>query len=140
MTDTTSDPNVNKALFVNLVMMLTSSVMQQLGKLKDPITDEVEVNLEGAQVSIDMLSMLREKTKGNLDQDEQRMIDDSLSSLQMNYVQVANESPEGAAEPEKQASEAPAGNGSREEGDKQPAPEIKQEPGATPKYHKSYGE
>jgi len=141
MTEPASNSDMNKALFINLIMMLTSSAMQQLGKLKDPGAGEVD--LEGAQLSIDMLSMFREKTNGNLDKDEQRMLDDALSSLQMNYVQVANEQkkPEPKAKPEEASTAAPAGDDSAEAKDAQPAPESKKEPesGPDPKYHKSYG-
>jgi len=49
---------MNKVLFVNLVMMLGSSAMQQLGKLINPMTGKTEIDLEGAQITIDMLSML----------------------------------------------------------------------------------
>jgi hypothetical protein len=76
------------ALFVSLVMMLSTSAMQQLGKLVNPETNTTEVNLEAAQVSIDMIEMLKQKMQGNLNDRESRMLDDILSSLQMNYVEV----------------------------------------------------
>ena len=83
--------DMNKMLFLNLVMMLSSSAMQQLGKLVNPVTQKTEVNLEGAQVSIEMLVMLKEKTKGNLDDEETKMLNDILTSLQMNYVETAGQ-------------------------------------------------
>lgn len=142
-------PDMNKALFANLIMMFTSSAMQQLGKLVDPSTNKAEVNLQGAQVWIDMLSMLREKTQGNLDADEKQMLDESLASLQMNYVATAKEHPAQAAAKAKAEAEAegaarePAA--AREEESAPPPPaaepetEAKKESGHAPKYHKSYG-
>ena len=67
MSDETAGSQESKALFANLVMMLSTSAMQQLGMIENPITKQAEVNLQGAQLSIDMLSMLRDKTTGNRD-------------------------------------------------------------------------
>ena len=104
MSDNTRKDEMNKALFANIVMMLGSSAMQQLGKLMNPLSGKTEVSLEGAQITIDMLAMLREKTKGNLDRDEDKMLNDLLSSLQLNYVETAAEEekkPASAAKPKK---------------------------------------
>ena len=81
MTDTPNDANMNKALFANLVMMLSSSAMQQLGKLVNPLTGKTEVHLEGAQVSIDMLAMIQSKTEGNLDDEEKQMLENMHTCL-----------------------------------------------------------
>ncbi len=72
--------------FVNLVSALTASAMQQLGKLVNPLTGKTEINLAGAKSSIDLLEMLRVKTKGNLNQDETRLLDVTIANLQLNYV------------------------------------------------------
>ncbi len=72
--------------FVNLVSALTASAMQQLGKLVNPLTGKTEINLAGAKSSIDLLDMLRVKTKGNLNQDEARLLDATIANLQLNYV------------------------------------------------------
>ena len=77
---------LNEIRFVNLVSALAASVMHQLGKLTNPLTGKTEVNLEGAKATIDMLEMLREKTKGNLNQDEEKLLRGTLSNLQLNYV------------------------------------------------------
>ena len=53
----------NNELFVTLVSSLTSQAWMQLGKIKNPVTDKIEKNLDAASMSIDMLSMLQEKTK-----------------------------------------------------------------------------
>jgi len=132
---------LQKALFTNLVMMLGSSAMQQLGKLVNPVTNKTEVNLDGAQITIDMIEMLKEKTKGNLDSDEDKLINDLLSQLQMNYVETAksaprtdhSESPESDEKAEEKAEgEPPKASG---KGGDDSESEKKD-----PKFHKSYGE
>jgi hypothetical protein len=75
----------NRALFVQLVVMLATSAMQQLGKLVNPATGKTEVHLEAAEATIDLLDMLRVKTAGNLDEEEQRILADSLHTLRLNY-------------------------------------------------------
>ena len=74
---TTTNQDKNKALFAHLVITLSSSAMQHLGKLVNPMTQKTEVNLEAAEATIDMLQMLKDKTEGNLDQEEKRMIEDA---------------------------------------------------------------
>ena len=137
MSDNNRKDEMNKALFVNIVMMLGSSAMQQLGKLMNPLTGKTEVSLEGAQITIDMLSMLREKTKGNLDRDEEKMLNDLISSLELNYVETAEEEKKptsAAAKPEESGAEQ------QQKTDKPQEP-AKGKPAEhhDPKYHKSYG-
>jgi len=137
--------DMNKALLVNLVIMLSSSAMQQLGKLVNPMTNKTEVNLEGAQMSIDMLQMLKAKTEGNLDDEEQKLLNDSLSSVQMNYVETAKT--ESAKEEETPADEEEAAADKTddtvttdEEEKEEPEIESKTPDTKDPKYHKSYGD
>ncbi|MBN1558370.1 MAG: DUF1844 domain-containing protein [Lentisphaerae bacterium] len=139
MSDDMSREQQHQALFANLLMMLSTTAMQQLGKIVNPVTRKTEVDLEGAQLTIDMIEMLQTRTRGNLSRDEDRMLSEILSSLQMNYVESAR----GGAGAGPEAEEA--------EARKQNEPESRPEPpegGATagpageaknPKYHKSYG-
>jgi F0F1-type ATP synthase membrane subunit b/b' len=60
--------------------------MIALGKLKNPATDKIERNLEQAKQSIDMLELLKEKTKNNLNDEQKRLIDGMLTDLRLNYV------------------------------------------------------
>lgn len=80
----------NAPKFIELVYILHASAMQALGKLKNPLTDKVERNLEQAQHSIDMLVMLRDKTKGNLSAQESSVLNAMISELQLNYVDESN--------------------------------------------------
>lgn len=142
-----NDANIEAdGMFLNLVMMLGSSAMQQLGKLVNPMTNKAEVDLEGAQFSIDMLTCLRDKTRGNLSSTEERMLSDLIASLQMNYVEATRAAgqqekaePKGGADkkpptpeetkPAAEKPEAPPSSGATPEADQ----------GKQPKYHKSYG-
>lgn len=133
MSDTLTPEELNKALFVNLVMMFTQSTMVGLGKLANPMTGKVETpNLESAQQGIDLLIMLDAKTRGNLDRDEARLLKDSLSSLQMNFVETAatlkKSPPAPTPEPTPAASSAT-------EKPETPPPDA----GPEPKFRKSYG-
>lgn len=153
MAETATDREMNKMLFTQLVMLLSSSAMQQLGKLVNPVTRKAAVDLEGAQATIDMLAMLREKTRGNLDKDEAEMLNGLLSSLQMNYVETAEAAAAGPApgKPAASAEAAPAGpaegeaakEGAGEETPKTPdppsPPDAAGSPKKNPKYHKTYG-
>jgi hypothetical protein len=65
--------------------------MQQLGKIAHPLTGDVEVSLDGARDSIDMLDMLSRKTEGNLNDDERQLLEHVLYQLRMNYVDVKRE-------------------------------------------------
>ena len=78
------------ALFVNLVMIFKTAAFQQLGKTLNPMTGKVEKNLEQARFSIDMIEMLKDKTRGNLSEDLSKLVDSTLLELRMNYVEEAN--------------------------------------------------
>ncbi len=100
----------HQLLFTHLVISLHSATMQQLGKLKHPLTGAVERDLNGAQGTIDMLEMLKEKTKGNLAEDESRLLTQVLHELRLNYVDEMNkpapaEGKEKPAEPQAGAGE-----------------------------------
>ena len=66
--------------------MFQSMALQNLGKVMDPMTNQIERNLEQAKNMIDLLGMLDEKTKGNLNNNEQRLLEHALFELRMNYV------------------------------------------------------
>ncbi len=83
------DKQKHEIMFTQLVLMFHTAAMQQMGKLKNPLTDAVERNLEAAQNSIDLLDMLKEKTRGNLSADENRLLLQVIQELKLNYVDEA---------------------------------------------------
>jgi hypothetical protein len=72
--------------FATFIFSLVSSVMVHLGEWADPTTGERKENYDLAKQTIDIIGMLREKTKGNLGEEEQQMIDSVLYDLRMRYV------------------------------------------------------
>jgi hypothetical protein len=80
----------HQILFSQLVLMFHAAAMQQMGKLKNPVTDKVERDLAAAQSSIDLLDMIKEKTEGNLSQEENRLLVEVLKELKLNYVDEMN--------------------------------------------------
>ncbi len=137
------NPQTDKAPspFSQLVMMLATSALQHLGQLPDPVSQKREVNLQGAQAAIDLLDMLEVKTKGNLDDEENHVLSETLSSLRLHYVRIAN-----APEAQPPSESAPGEPPSEEPQPTQPEPTIEQPSGRDPgdddekrRYHKSYG-
>ena len=72
---------------VELAMGLQSAAWMALGKVANPATGKAEVNLPLAKDCIDTLLMLKEKTKSKLTQEEQTILENTLSDLEMNYVE-----------------------------------------------------
>jgi hypothetical protein len=72
--------------FGMFVMSLASSVLVHLGELEHPDSRERTANLPLAKQTIDILGMLREKTRGNLTQEEAQVLDNLLYDLRMKYV------------------------------------------------------
>lgn len=82
------EPKLNM-LFMSIVLSLSQAAMQHMGKITNPLTGKIDRNLEQAKVTVDMLEMLKEKTKGNLVKDEEKLINETLATLQLNYVDEA---------------------------------------------------
>lgn len=81
--DPASLPTLNFATFI---FSLNSSALVQLGMIEDPMTGEKTKNLPLAKQTIDIISMLEEKTRGNLDADEAAMLKNILYDLRILYV------------------------------------------------------
>lgn len=73
-------------LFLQLVLSLQAGAMQQMGKVVSPVTGKVERDLELARATIDIIAMLETKMKGNLTEDEAKLIGRALYELRLNYV------------------------------------------------------
>ncbi|HEY7653922.1 MAG TPA: DUF1844 domain-containing protein [Methylomirabilota bacterium] len=70
-------------------MMFASSALINLGAVPDPETDERRLDLGQAQAAIDVLLMLRDKTRGNRSEQESRLLEDVLYDLQMRFVRAS---------------------------------------------------
>jgi Domain of unknown function (DUF1844) len=80
----------NMQMFMYLAGSFEMSAMIAMGKIKNPVTDKTERNLPQAQFSIDILDMLKDKTKGNLTEYESKYLDNLLGQLKLNYIDEAN--------------------------------------------------
>jgi Domain of unknown function (DUF1844) len=121
--------------FIEFVMMQAQQASLFLGRIPSPQSGKTEVLLEPAKLFIDHLEMVREKTRGNLTNEEKEILNGVLSDLEMAYVQAAHaasSSPPAtppAAPPEEPAAAASA------------SPEVPSEeaPESKKKFSKSYG-
>ncbi|MEO8210174.1 MAG: DUF1844 domain-containing protein [bacterium] len=77
----------NNQLFLSLIYSFQMQTMMQLGKLANPMTGKIERELDGAQVTIDMLDMLKAKTKGNINEEEGKFLTQIIADLKLNYVE-----------------------------------------------------
>jgi hypothetical protein len=80
------DAEPERTMFNEFLMGIASSAFIYLGLVEHPATGRRQVDMTAAKESIDMLLMLREKTKGNLTRGEEKFFDDLLSDLKMQYV------------------------------------------------------
>ncbi len=77
--------------FLNYITSLGFQTMIFMGEIPNPVTNEVDKNLEQAKFLIDTLSMLKEKTEGNLNEQEKTLLENSVYELQMKYVQATGD-------------------------------------------------
>lgn len=86
----TALPDIN---FTTFTMSLSTQALVHLGEVEDPITRTAATDLDAAKQLIDILGMLREKTRGNLDENEERLLDAILYDLRLRYVERAKRAP-----------------------------------------------
>lgn len=75
--------------FTPFLLGLASSALIHLGVTPHPETNTTEVDLVLARQSMDLLSMLREKTRGNLTPEEERIFNELLTDLRLRYVEAS---------------------------------------------------
>ena len=75
--------------FASFVFSLSTQVLVHLGEVPDPIDGTAHVNLDAARQIIDILAILRDKTRGNLDAAESSLLESALYDLRMRYVDRA---------------------------------------------------
>ena len=75
-------------LFSYVVDTFRSSANISLGKIKNPVTNKIDVNLVQAEYYLDVLSMLQKKTKNNLTEYEEQMLINIVSELRMNFIEI----------------------------------------------------
>jgi hypothetical protein len=84
--ETFREEYVPEVTFSNFVLSLSTTVLYHFGDFPDPATNKAEKNLTAAKQTIDMLNMLKNKTVGNLENNEKELLDGILYELMMRYV------------------------------------------------------
>ena len=107
--DEQADMPQEDQLFLYLVSTFYSSAWMQMGKIENPVTNKVERDLEQAQMSIDILDVLKKKTQGNLTDQEEQYIDRALRELKSNFME---EKKKEAQKPESDSEETEEQSGS----------------------------
>ncbi len=110
--------------FVEFVLMQAQQIALLLGHIPGPEGKPMEANLPVARVFIDQLEMIREKTRGNLTDEESNVLNKVLADLQLTFVEAGNQAPAPAT---KEAAPADV-----------PSPEKPADDGKK-KFTKSYG-
>ncbi len=86
-----------QVLFMQLVLTFQQAAWQQMGKIPNPMDNKIERNLEQARHSIDILDMLKTRTKGNLNNEENSFFDHMLRELKLNYIDELDNDKQAAA-------------------------------------------
>ena len=99
---------MHEARFLSLVLSLHGSAWMALGKVANPLSGKLEKDLDAARGSIDLLETLKVKTRGNLTKEEEKVLANALSALQLNFVDELTRG-EGKGKESPPAAEAAAG-------------------------------
>ena len=82
-------PPLPEVTFTSLIFSLSSSALYHFGEIADPQTGQKKKDLSLAKHAIDTIAMLKDKTKGNLTEEEEKFIDSVLTDLRWRYVKEA---------------------------------------------------
>jgi len=78
-------PEIN---FSTFVIGLSTQALMHLGEIANPVSGNVEIDVPTAKQMIDILGLLKDKTRGNLNASEDRLMEDILFDLRMKYVEA----------------------------------------------------
>ena len=129
--------------FIEFVMMHAQNAALFLGQIPNPKTGEAGINLDLARMFIDQLEMVQEKTRGNLTNEESMVLRNTLSNLQMAFVEASGAAqPQRAPQPEAaqptsaQSADQPASSAPEQSA---PLASSESETESRKKFTKSYG-
>jgi hypothetical protein len=88
-TERPSRPPLPEVNFSTFVVSLSTEVLFHLGEIPHPASGEKQKDLELAKHAIDTLAMLQEKTRGNLNEDEQKLLEGMLYDLRMAFIRAS---------------------------------------------------
>jgi hypothetical protein len=87
--EATSASGHSPIAFNTFIIGLASTTLIHLGEASNPDTGRTERNLELARESLELLSMLREKTRGNLTEEEEKLFATLLTDLRLRFVEAS---------------------------------------------------
>lgn len=85
-------PEEEPVAFTSFIMSLATQVLVQLGEMPPPQGMEIPLDLEAARQTIDIMTMLQRRTKGNLSQEESRFMEEVLHSLRISFINAKKRS------------------------------------------------
>jgi len=86
LSDAQKNDEVEPVAFTSFIMSLATQVLVQLGEMPAPEGMEIPIDLEAARQTIDIITMLQRRTKGNVSTEEARFLDEVLHSLRVSFV------------------------------------------------------
>ena len=86
--DETSAEALPEINFSTFIISLSTQALMHLGEIANPISEKVEIDVPVAKQMIDILAMLKDKSRGNLNASEDRLMEDILFDLRMKYVEA----------------------------------------------------
>ena len=86
--DQTSTETLPEINFSTCVIGLSTQALMHLGEIANPVSGNVEIDVPTAKQMIDILGLLKDKTRGNLNASEDRLMEDILFDLRMKYVEA----------------------------------------------------
>ncbi len=101
-------------LFIHLVNTFVQSAWISLGKVKNPMNDALERNLDQASYYIDLMDMLQVKMKGNLSEWEEQYIIHSLSELKLNFIDEQKKGSDSSSEESEKSEDQKTGKSKTE--------------------------
>jgi hypothetical protein len=127
------DKQKQEAFFMQLILTFQMAAWQQMGKIKNPMTDKIERNLDQARFSIDMLEVIQKKTQGNLSEQEKHFLEKSISELQLNFVDEVEKERKEKAQKETEKKTEEKKEEKQPEEDKEPEDQSEGKEGGTEK-------
>jgi hypothetical protein len=93
-TETCSDRKEDQKSTINFssfLLSLSTQTFISLGEMKNPVTGETGVNLDAAKQLIDIICMLQERTKGNLEPEEKKLLENILYDVRLKYIEKSKQ-------------------------------------------------
>lgn len=89
--DAADSGHVPRVDFSTFIFSLFSSALIQLGEMEDPVNGKTEQNLDAAQQTIDILNVMKEKTEGNLTEEESKFLENASAELKWKFLNAVKE-------------------------------------------------